>query len=527
MISKSRLKMWLSLNKNVLFIGKHGVGKTTIVSDVFNEAELNWKYFSASTMDPWVDFIGIPKEEKNSDGSSYLKLVRPKEFETGEIEALFFDEYNRAPKKVRNAVMELIQFKSINGHHFPKLKVVWAAINPIDDEDTYNVEALDPAQEDRFHFHARIPYKPDLAYFSGKYGGPVAKAAVEWWDGHNEKQKDKVSPRRLDYALDLFINHKTIDYVFPKEISDKSFKEVIKNAISSEIIEKLILLPEEQILSWIKNENNYQIVKKILSSEQKYMDTIIPLLDKERISNLVQENIQIKTFCIKNNNKIEKITELVDSLNLAAIPIEKEYLLNDKSYSINPNFITELNLVAFQDKLINIDTTTQNDWRVTNIISNADYYYRNSEKHGGLFNNTQQRKTTFYQLSALITPKLDIIQIDIFLNNIGKCLISSQRSTIKKSFCAGIASTKYAGPGVPADIRTFYTTPANIHSMMFPSTSSQMDVFITFWKYRVVYKALGKSDEQIGKLFYNNIPFKTVKDINKISNEIFGYDFFV
>ena len=43
------------------------------------------------------------------------------------------DEFSRAHKKVRNAVMELIQFKSINGRKFKNLKIVWAAINPDDD----------------------------------------------------------------------------------------------------------------------------------------------------------------------------------------------------------------------------------------------------------------------------------------------------------------------------------------------------------------------------------------------------------
>ena len=41
-----------------------------------------------------------------------------------------FDELNRAKPKVRNAVMELIQFRSINGIKFNNLRMIWAAINP-------------------------------------------------------------------------------------------------------------------------------------------------------------------------------------------------------------------------------------------------------------------------------------------------------------------------------------------------------------------------------------------------------------
>ena len=115
-------------------------------------------------------------------GITTLDLVRPKAFATGDVEALFFDEFNRSPKKVRNAVMELIQFKSINGMKFPNLKIVWAAINPDDEEETYDVEKLDPAQEDRFHITVAVPYRPNVDWFRKNYNPRLADAAIQWWD---------------------------------------------------------------------------------------------------------------------------------------------------------------------------------------------------------------------------------------------------------------------------------------------------------------------------------------------------------
>ena len=139
----NNLKRYLTLNFNVLFTGKHGVGKTSILSKTFEDEGIKWKYFSAATMDPWTELVGIPE---NVNGE--LEFIRPKSLD--EYDAIFFDELNRAPDKVLNAIMELIQFKSINGRKFPKLRVVWAAINPPDEEDTYKVNTLDPAQLDRF-----------------------------------------------------------------------------------------------------------------------------------------------------------------------------------------------------------------------------------------------------------------------------------------------------------------------------------------------------------------------------------------
>ena len=143
MISNTKLDFWIQNNYNVILRGRHGVGKTACIKEAFDRNNLKWLYFSASTMDPWVDFIGVPKE-KVENGISYLDLVRPKAFAEDEVEALFFDEYNRSASKIRNAVMELIQFKSINGKQFKNLKIVWAAINP---EDKDQIEAPDKGKE--------------------------------------------------------------------------------------------------------------------------------------------------------------------------------------------------------------------------------------------------------------------------------------------------------------------------------------------------------------------------------------------
>ena len=91
---------WINNDLNVLLRGKHGVGKTAMVIDAFERNGLKYKYFSAATMDPWVDFIGVPKEKTNGNGESYLDLVRPKEFQDDEVEAIFMDEFSRAHKKV-------------------------------------------------------------------------------------------------------------------------------------------------------------------------------------------------------------------------------------------------------------------------------------------------------------------------------------------------------------------------------------------------------------------------------------------
>lgn len=197
------LKQYAKEGYNVLLSGKHGVGKTAIIKEVFGEVfgeqHESWKYYSASTMDPWVDFIGIPKNYTKDDGREVFTIIPPEGF-TGEekIEALFFDEINRADEKTLNAIMELIQFKSINGRKFPYLKCVWAAENPADDNDNdYSVMELDPAQKDRFQIQLSVPYKLNKTYFVKKFGKDFYEVSSNWW----EKNKKHISPRKLDDML--------------------------------------------------------------------------------------------------------------------------------------------------------------------------------------------------------------------------------------------------------------------------------------------------------------------------------------
>ena len=203
------LKRYARDGQNVLMEGRHGIGKTALITQVFNDVfgphNEKWMYFSAATMDPWVDFVGIPKDKIREDGVEVLRIIPPEALAAdSQIEAMFFDEYNRGDEKTLNAIMELIQFKSINGRKFPKLKCIWAAINPIDDDvHAYQVRDIDPAQKDRFEIQIRIPYELDEKYFTMKYGADMFNVVSTWWK--KSENKDKVSPRKLDQICNSFM----------------------------------------------------------------------------------------------------------------------------------------------------------------------------------------------------------------------------------------------------------------------------------------------------------------------------------
>jgi len=346
-----KLDFWIKHNLNVLMIGKHGVGKTAMVQDAFERHGLKWKYFSASTMDPWVDFVGIPREMKQktepaeyklirelnslsermalnwitnnwrlgedqakilinhimstSEGVPVLDIVRPKEFANDQIEALFFDEFNRSPKKIRNAVMELIQFRSINGKKFKNLRFVWAAINPDDDDVlNYDVEKLDPAQLDRFQIPVEIPYHPNADWFRKRYDRRLADSAIAWWVELPKEEKDKVSPRRLQYALDIYLERGDMRDVLPPSCNVNKLIQTLKNGPITDRLDSVMnarSIPEAKKM--MENENDFDSAIKYILKSTDYLDFYGPLLPNEKISALLDSS---EDFC---NHAITSISK--------------------------------------------------------------------------------------------------------------------------------------------------------------------------------------------------------------------------
>lgn len=289
-----KLLFWLDKRYNVLLEGKHGVGKTAIILQAFEKAGLRYAYFSGSTMDPFIDFCGVPIKVDTADGS-YIELIRPKHIAEGDIQAIFIDEFNRTHKKIRNAVMELIQFKTINKAPISSdLRVIWAAVNPDSGEDnTYDTDRLDPAQRDRFHIQVTVPYTCDYDYFASTYDEVTAKSAIQWWNDLPAAEKDKVSPRRLDYAVKIWKDGGDIRDSLPSTCNPSRLVNIL-NVGPAEIKLNSLLGNAEEARKFLANENNYSYAIKTIISNARFMSAFIPLLPKEKINTLYVQEPKVK-----------------------------------------------------------------------------------------------------------------------------------------------------------------------------------------------------------------------------------------
>ena len=351
LVDPERLQFCIKNGLNVLLQGKHGVGKTTLVRQAFQQAGLNLLVFSGPTMDPWVDFVGVPRPVKRKDGKTVLELIRRPELSADEVDGIFIDEFNRAPSKVRNAAMELLQFRSVNGHQFNRLRSVWAAINPGDDR--YDADELDPAQLDRFHVKIEVPYKPCPHYFLKEFGGS-GKAALEWWDIQTAEAQSKVSPRRLEYAVRIAGMGGPVRDVLPPEANVKLFMQMLEDGPLFEDLRETLAKRDYEAGRRIMHDpaNCCQALRLVLGS-QAASEFFLPLLDTEKIMSLLGNPTVLETV-VKYS---ERIPEFRNAVILAlqsdpSRPLFKKTQSLVKSHKIGLNSHSQLALVPLDSKPI-------------------------------------------------------------------------------------------------------------------------------------------------------------------------------
>lgn len=229
-------------------------------------------------------------------------------------------------KKVRNGVMELLQFKSINGKKFNNLKVIWAAINPDDDTSvTYDVEKIDPAQLDRFQLHIDVPYKPSETWFDQTFG-EAGILAIEWWNTQIETIKLLISPRRLEYAVRAFQTNGDLKDVLPSnKVSITSFTDYLSKGLPSNTLDKLLNVSKEEVQKFFSDHNNLNRVLTTISQNKKYADAFEGFIPLEQLLKGMTKKNKPSPALVKS--VLDRIKDQPDTM--------KSILANKDAYSLS------------------------------------------------------------------------------------------------------------------------------------------------------------------------------------------------
>jgi MoxR-like ATPase len=151
-----RLIIGLLANGNLLVEGLPGLAKTRAIKSLAKNLEADFSRIQF-TPDLLPSDVTGTEVYYQKDGSGEFR------FEPGPIFAniVLGDEINRAPAKVQAAMLEAMEERQVTvagtTHRMPRLFMVMATQNPVEQEGTY---PLPEAQMDRFLMHVNIEYPP-------------------------------------------------------------------------------------------------------------------------------------------------------------------------------------------------------------------------------------------------------------------------------------------------------------------------------------------------------------------------------
>ena len=109
----------IASSSNALVFGPAGVGKTLIAMEICNSLGIKYRYLNLSVLES-PDLVGLPRTESGKTvyaPPEFLPEFDPNE-EVNEPMVLLVDELDKAKDEVESPMLELFQFRSINGKQF-------------------------------------------------------------------------------------------------------------------------------------------------------------------------------------------------------------------------------------------------------------------------------------------------------------------------------------------------------------------------------------------------------------------------
>ena len=302
-INSSQLRFILEntpAEQNIMLVGKHGIGKSRILEDFFEErGEKVVTLFLGQMSDPG-DLIGLPHLD---EATGRTEFMLPYWFPTdGQPVVLFLDELNRARPEVLQTVMDLTLNRKLAGKSLPKGSRIISAVNG---GNEYQLTDLDPALVSRFNIYEFAPSVED--WLEWARGASLDSRIIsfidenpEFLDGDENYNSENLerSPDRRSWERVSSVIKK-----FP-ELTD--FHKVLVSGIIGNRATSLFFR--------FVNENTIPSAKEILfgdfkSAEPKLEKLNVPLVSQVSSSlfNFIEaqsseiENSPEKTHCVSEN----------------------------------------------------------------------------------------------------------------------------------------------------------------------------------------------------------------------------------
>ena len=360
-INISELKETLEFTpstQNIMLVGKHGIGKSEILTSYFNGKGMKVVTLFLGQMADPGDIIGIPSkvEKQDADGkaTSRTDFTPPYWFpQDDQPIVLFLDELNRARPEILQTVMDLTLNRKLAGKALPEGSHVISAVN---DGDEYQLTDLDPALVSRFNIYEFKPTVEEWLNWAVSQG--LDERVINfiqdnptWLDGDSGDYKglDKSADRRAwKHVSDIMLKVKDIKDIHKriiagivgagaaaafiqstlqhKAITGKDllmkYDKVIKTVEKYQLHEFAIL--NESVFRFLENTKLNEREKKLAAKNLgQYIDFLRTKKKKEALANFTSifekgTYEQAIAFMVVNATEVyDKLNEFVDTLILS------------------------------------------------------------------------------------------------------------------------------------------------------------------------------------------------------------------
>ena len=150
---------------NIMLSGKHGIGKSKIITDFFEaKGQKVVTLFLGQMSDPG-DLIGLPHKDEATGQTVFMP---PYWFPVdNQPVVLFLDELNRARPEILQTIMDLALNRKLAGRNLPAGSRIVSAVN---DGEEYQLTDLDPALVSRFNIYNFKPTAGEWILWASQAG---------------------------------------------------------------------------------------------------------------------------------------------------------------------------------------------------------------------------------------------------------------------------------------------------------------------------------------------------------------------
>ena len=290
----TKMTFWFNNNKNVLLVGRSGVGKTGMIRDFSEIVGLKLGDSIAYYSSHDADFIGDPTKAK----------------------MILFDNLN--DPKALAAAHEISSLKVWKGQ--PVKGCLWGCYtapaekilspfekkkDPQAEKEKEKRESEEQVHEDWvsniFEVTAFVPYSLNKEWFLEKFTEKMATIAFEWWGQLEDFDKSIVSPRKLAAALELYIQRGDMRDVLPVSANISKLTNCLNMGPIVEKLEQLVKANnEEEVRAFLADENKWNLALKGIRDSTLLMTYFLPLLLPNQIESIMDNDDKILQFVIAN-----------------------------------------------------------------------------------------------------------------------------------------------------------------------------------------------------------------------------------